>query len=40
VSVLEIDAAAGSANRFVPTAVPAVLVTPERASSTVTRIEG
>jgi len=37
--VLEIDEAAGSANRLVATAIPVVLVTPERASSTVTRIE-
>jgi hypothetical protein len=38
--VLEIDEAAGPANRSVPTAVPVVLVKPERAASAVTRIEG
>jgi hypothetical protein len=38
--VLEIDETAGSAWRFVPTAVPVVLVKPERAASAVIRIEG
>jgi hypothetical protein len=38
--VLEIDEAAGSANRFVSTVVPVVLVKPERTASAVTWIEG